>query len=57
MCVVRVWPDGEGLLIRVVFVVDVSLDGFGPGVATVRPEEAVGLVRDFLETCLRRSLP
>ena len=60
MCVVRVWRSGEGLLIRVVSVVDVGSAGFGPAVATVRPEEAVELVRDFLARCaeaLERPLP
>jgi hypothetical protein len=32
MCVVRVWCSGEGLLIRVVSLVDVGSAGFGPGV-------------------------
>jgi hypothetical protein len=57
MCVVRVWRNGEGLLIRVVSVVDVTSDEFGPGIATVRAEEAVELVREFLERCLRRPPP
>jgi hypothetical protein len=60
MCVVRVWRSGEGLLIRVVSVVDVASAGFGPGTATVRPEEAVELVRDFIARCaesLEQPLP
>jgi hypothetical protein len=31
MCVVRVWCSGEGLLIRVVSMVDVGSAGLGPG--------------------------
>jgi hypothetical protein len=60
MCVVRVWRSGEGLLIRVVSVMDLASVGFGPGTATARPEEAVELVREFLTRCadkLERPLP
>jgi hypothetical protein len=31
MCLVRVWCSGEGLLIRVVSVVDIGSAEFGPG--------------------------
>jgi hypothetical protein len=57
MCIVRVWRNGEGLLIRVVSVVDVASAGFGTGAATVRAEDAVDLVRDFLARCAARVEP
>lgn len=57
MCVVRVWRSADGLLIRVVSVVDVAAEGFGPAVATVRAEEALELVREFLAQYTGRPSP
>jgi hypothetical protein len=48
ICVVRVWWNGESLLIRVTSIADVSRGSSDAGATTASVDDAVELVRTFL---------
>lgn len=48
MCVVRVWWNGESLLIRVTSIADVSRGPSDPSATTASVDDAAEVVRAFL---------